>query len=39
MAFNDIAYDINNPYPGTLFNIGTADKPGFNVYKNCPIDY
>ena len=35
MAYDDIASDPENPYPGKIFN-----KPdGDDVYENCKIDY
>jgi legumain len=35
MAYDDVARDPQNPYPGQLFN-----KPdGPDVYKGCQIDY
>lgn len=39
MAFDDIANNINNPWPGKIFNIGSGDKPGNDVYEGCVIDY
>lgn len=39
-AFDDVANDKSNPFPGQLFNKPT--KPGvkgFDVYKGCKIDY
>ena len=35
MAYDDIAYNKENPFPGKIFN-----KPnGPDVYKNCKLDY
>jgi len=35
MAFDDIAHDPSNPFPGKIFN-----KPnGEDVYAGCKIDY
>jgi glycosylphosphatidylinositol transamidase (GPIT) subunit GPI8 len=35
MAFDDIAYAKENPFPGTLYN----GKDGVNYYDGCVIDY
>jgi legumain len=35
MAYNDVAWHSENPFPGQLFNT----KDGADVYKNCTIDY
>jgi len=35
MMFNDIAYNLNNPYPGQLYN----EPNGPNVYKGVEIAY
>ena len=40
LAFDDIASDPSNPFPGQIFNKPTAaGTPGVDVYKNCKIDY
>lgn len=38
MYYNDIAYNTNNPWPGTLYN-KPADDAGVNVYQHCKQDY
>ncbi len=35
MAYNDVAWDDENPFPGTLFN----GNNGINYYEGCVIDY
>ena len=35
MAYNDVAWDSENPFPGTLYN----KQAGQNYYKDCHIDY
>lgn len=39
MSYNDVANNKLNPFPGTLFNKPSGNKPGVNVYNNCVIDY
>ena len=40
IAYDDVAYDKSNPYPGQLFNKPTKrGVKGFDVYKGCKIDY
>ena len=40
MAYDDIANNDQNPFPGTLFNKPTKDGvEGDNVYGDCKIDY
>lgn len=39
MAYNDIANNIRNPFPGSVFNKPTGTLPGNNVYAGCEIDY
>jgi legumain len=39
MAYNDIADNKKNPFPGTLFNKPTGTLAGDNVYAGCVIDY
>jgi legumain len=35
MAYDDVAYHKENPFPGTLYN----GKDGINYYEGCKIDY
>ena len=35
MAYNDVAWDDENPFPGTLYN----GKDGVNYHDGCMIDY
>jgi hypothetical protein len=35
MAYNDAAWDDENPFPGTLYNTNN----GINYYEGCKIDY
>lgn len=35
MLYNDVAWDNENPFPGTLYNKQNGD----NVYEGCKIDY
>lgn len=35
MLYNDVAWDSENPYPGTLYN----KQNGKNYYEGCKIDY
>jgi len=40
MAYDDIANNPSNPFPGKIFNKPTAaGTPGVDVYKGCKIDY
>mmetsp|Transcript_5297 Transcript_5297/g.11703 ORF Transcript_5297/g.11703 Transcript_5297/m.11703 type:complete len:445 (-) Transcript_5297:73-1407(-) len=39
MAYDDIASDERNPFPGKLFNKPDPKGPGVDVYKGCKIDY
>merc|ERR1719326_1759634 len=40
MAYDDIASNSQNPFPGKLFNKPTAaGTPGVDVYEGCTIDY
>ena len=39
MAFNDIANNTRNPFPGQIFNKPTYADPGVDVYKGAKIDY
>merc|ERR1719486_522208 len=40
MAYDDIANNSQNPFPGTLFNRPTAEgTAGIDVYDGCNIDY
>jgi hypothetical protein len=40
MAYDDIANNSQNPFPGQLFNKPTAaGTPGVDVYAGCNIDY
>ncbi|KRX10463.1 Thioredoxin-like fold [Pseudocohnilembus persalinus] len=40
MAFDDIATNKENPFPGTVYNAPTGDySKGYNVYQGCNIDY
>jgi len=40
MAYDDIANNSRNPFPGQLFNKPSkAGDAGFDVYKGCNIDY
>lgn len=38
-AYDDVANDSENPFPGKLFNKPTYAKPGKDVYASCKIDY
>jgi hypothetical protein len=35
MAYNDVAWDDEKPFPGTLYN----GNNGINYYEGCVIDY
>jgi legumain len=39
MAFNDIANDTRNKFPGKVFNKPTNALPGKDVYAGVRIDY
>ena len=40
MAYDDIAHNFENPFPGKMFNKPTlAGTPGQDVYAGCKIDY
>merc|ERR1719181_1808118 len=40
LAYNDIAKDSHNPFPGQIFNKPTPQgTPGVDVYAGCKIDY
>lgn len=40
LAYDDIAHNPSNPFPGQLFNKPTpAGTPGVDVYAGCKIDY
>ena len=40
LAYDDIANNPENPYPGQIFNKPTAvGTPGVDVYAGCKIDY
>ena len=39
MAFDDIANNSRNPFPGQVFNKPTYSDPGKDVYKGVKIDY
>ena len=39
MAYDDIASDKHNPFPGKIFNAPSHHGPGIDVYKGCKIDY
>lgn len=39
MAYNDIAFNTENPLQGELHNAPSGDKPGRNFYKDCVFDY
>lgn len=39
MAYDDIAHNEQNPFPGKIFNAPDPDGPGINVYEGCNIDY
>ena len=38
-AYDDIANNINNPFPGKVFNKPTYNNPGVDVYEGVKIDY
>jgi legumain len=39
LAYDDIANDGNNPFPGQIFNKPDPTGKGFDVYNNCKLDY
>ena len=39
MAYNDIANNSRNPFPGKVFNKPTYSDPGVDVYEGVNIDY
>ena len=40
MAYDDIANNIENPFPGALYNKPcTGNGDCWNVYEGCDIDY
>jgi len=40
MAYDDVANDSRNPFPGQLFNKpSAAGEPGVDVYAGCKLDY
>ncbi|KRX10464.1 hypothetical protein PPERSA_08766 [Pseudocohnilembus persalinus] len=40
MAYDDIAYNQYNAFPGTIYNAPTNEQfKGYNVYEGCQIDY
>jgi len=39
MAYDDIANNPSNPFPGQLFNKPDPTGPGVDVYAGCNIDY
>lgn len=39
MAYDDIANNPSNPFPGTLYNKPDPTGPGVDVYAGCNIDY
>merc|ERR1719386_226636 len=39
MAYDDIANNSQNPFPGQLFNKPDPSGPGYDVYAGCNIDY
>lgn len=39
MAYDDIANNSENPFPGKLFNKPDPNGPGKDVYEGCNIDY
>ena len=38
-AYDDIANNTRNPFPGKVFNKPTYDQPGVDVYAGIKIDY
>jgi len=39
MAYDDIANNYQNPFPGKLYNKPDPNGPGVDVYAGCNIDY
>merc|ERR1712178_262352 len=39
MAYDDIANNSQNPFPGKLYNKPDPTGPGVDVYEGCNIDY
>jgi len=39
LAYDDIADDYNNPFPGKIFNKPDPKGPGVDVYAGCALDY
>ena len=39
MSYNDVAQSSENPFPGSLFNKPSGFNPGYDVNKDCIIDY
>jgi len=39
MAYDDIANNPSNPFPGKLYNKPDPTGPGVDVYEGCNIDY
>jgi hypothetical protein len=39
MAYDDIANNSQNPFPGKLYNKPDPSGPGVDVYEGCNIDY
>jgi len=39
MAYDDIANNPSNPFPGKLYNKPDPSGPGVDVYEGCNIDY
>ena len=39
LAYDDIATNPKNPFPGKIFNQASEDFKGWDVYEGCTIDY
>lgn len=39
MAYDDIANNAANPFPGQIFNTPSPTAPGVDVYNGCNLDY
>ena len=39
MAYDDIAHNTQNPFPGDVYNKPTYSNPGVDVYEGRKIDY
>mmetsp|Transcript_43191 Transcript_43191/g.91802 ORF Transcript_43191/g.91802 Transcript_43191/m.91802 type:complete len:473 (-) Transcript_43191:216-1634(-) len=39
MAYDDVAHDKENPFPGKLFNVPDPNGTGVDVRAGCKIDY